>query len=283
MNSSFVPSNSQELEFLLKLAQAEILSTYGDAVNIKPKTLLKFGASTNIDQNVKSTIMTLPGATQRHETYVYTNAIDSISSGAIADTGNEIYIEGHTIDGDGNLTFVTQTVNLDGTSGRTRVALSTPLCRATRAENRSAEGNELTGPVYIYENSAITNGKPDDDTKTHLMIASGQNKSEKAATAISSQDYFIVTQVYASVLKGGASGVGVDFELQSRRIENSAGKIFTQKFEFTVTRDGQVPPINLNPYVIIPKNSDVRLVGDSSANDTSVRAWFNGYFGLVQS
>lgn len=60
-----------------KLAHAirEISDTYGDKVYIKPKSLLKFGRTLNADANQKTTVMTLPGATQYDETYLSSNLI----------------------------------------------------------------------------------------------------------------------------------------------------------------------------------------------------------------
>lgn len=46
-------------------AQQEIKSTYGDDIIIKPKSLLKFGRTNNVDAGVPTTVMTLAGAAQR--------------------------------------------------------------------------------------------------------------------------------------------------------------------------------------------------------------------------
>ena len=38
----------------------------------------------------------------------------------------------------------------------------------------------------------------------------------------------------------------------------------------------------LDPYIIVPKNSDVRMRATSSANNTEVEAGMNGYLAIVQ-
>lgn len=96
---------------LIRHAINEIYSTYGDVVSVneKAKSLLKFGQNALVGTS-QATVMTLPAGILA-ETYVTTNAIDSVSSSDNGDT-QLVYVEGHTIDGDGNLTFISQTVTL---------------------------------------------------------------------------------------------------------------------------------------------------------------------------
>lgn len=272
MISSNVPNGNSDIDFWVKHAESEILETYGDLVKVKPKSLLKFGRTTNADQNIATTVMNLQDD-ERLETYVSTNAIDSVSSGSTNDNSAfTLVVEGHTI-ADGNLTFVTQQVTLNG---QTRVALTTPLARVTRAFNNSA-GN-LTGPVYFYENGAITSGKPNTDSSTHLIIAAGKNQSEKCATAFSQFDYGLITSLASSVSRNNTANV--DLELQVRQL----GKAFRPQFEWTMRTTGETSFIfEFRPFLIVPKNSDVRINCTASANDTTVLAQFNSLLALVQS
>ena len=80
-------------------------------------------------------------------------------------------------------TFVTQSVTLNG---QTRVALSTPIARSTLATvpNQDRAAN-LVGEIYVYEDTALSGGKPTDTTKIHLTVEAGKNQSEKASTSTS--------------------------------------------------------------------------------------------------
>ena len=62
----------------------EILSTYGDKVRLKNKSLLKFGEALNLG-TTQATIWQRGG----NETYVSTNIIDTLSSSSVSDTMKE--------------------------------------------------------------------------------------------------------------------------------------------------------------------------------------------------
>ena len=224
-NGDLIPFNDPKIYHAIQV----INSTYGVDVSIdsKKKDLLKFGRNTAV--NTASTGYTIwaTGSDQAHETYVAanTNSIDSISSAA-ADT-QQITVEGHTESG-GNKTFVVQNVTLTGT---TRAALSTPLNRCTRAYNNGT--TNLTGPVYIYENTAITTGKPNDTTKIHLTIPGGKNQSEKASTSLSSQDYWIVTGVYADVFTKTSAFADVSLQIRLN------GKVFREVFTLSASNSSR--------------------------------------------
>jgi len=111
-----------------------IQSIYGDEVNVRTRNgdITKFGHNHLIGTSI-ATIMHLPAGIL-HETYVAADLINSIISTDNADT-QEVYIEGHTIDGSGNFTFVTQLVTL---TGQTVAALSTPLARVSRMYNNNS-------------------------------------------------------------------------------------------------------------------------------------------------
>ena len=161
-------------------AEREIQSTFGDVVSIdkKAKSLLKFGKSAELNADTMETVWSYGG----HETYVNDNLIDSISSSNVADN-EEIYLECHTVEGTGTdqkFTFMTQTVNLNG---RNRVPLPTPVARVSRAYNNN--GTELVGGVYVYEDTPLTNGVPQDRTKVHAHIPQGFQQSFKGATTFS--------------------------------------------------------------------------------------------------
>ena len=249
-----------------------IKDSYGDVVRVKPKVLLKYGLTSNADSGVPTTIMTLQG-TEVNETYINTNLIDSVSSSSAANT-QPIVIEGHSISGSA-LTFVVQTVSLNG---QNRVPLTTALARATRAFNNGTTA--LVGQTFVYESVAITAGVPNTASKTHLMIDTDRQQSEKAATAFSDIDYGLVTSMYAGLSRGAGNTVTADIELQVREF----GKVFRPLMEITLRSSGsQSELVRFEPYLIVPKNGDIRLVGTSNTNDTQLTGWFNTLIATVQS
>lgn len=250
-------------------AEREIYRFFGDEVSIqnKSKSLIKFGKSGELTTGSLQTVWTVGG----NETYISTNSIDSISSSSALDT-EVIYIEGHTVTGTGTdqqFTFVTQTVQLNG---QTRVALPTPLARTSMAYNDN--GTSLVGRVVVYENTALTGGVPTDATKIHLDIPAGLQESFKAATTFSDSDYFILTGGFGSVsLKQDGAA---DFYLEVR----PPGKVFRQVAAISATNAGPWQ-INLDPAVIVPKNYDVRVRAETSANNLVVFTSFQGYIAKV--
>jgi len=250
-------------------AEREIYQQFGEevSINLKAKSLVKFGKSATLTTGSLQTVWTVGG----NETYISTNAIDSISSSSVIDL-EEIYIEGHTVTGTGQdqkFTFVSFTVNLNG---QTRVALPIPLARVSMAYNNS--GTLLLGRVVVYENTALSLGVPVDTSKIHIDIPLGLQESSKAATTFSDTDYYILTGGFGSVsLKQGGAA---DFYLEIRE----AGKVFRQVASISATNAGPWT-INLDPAVIIPKNADLRVRVETSDNNLVVFTSFQGYLAKV--
>lgn len=249
-------------------AKREILSRFGDDIAIKPKSLLKFGQNTDVGTS-SATIMTLP-AGQLNETYVSSNLINSISSSSASDI-EPIYYEGHTISGS-NLTFVTGTVTLNG---QTKIALPTSVARVTRAYN--ANGANLIGNIYFYEGtSAVVAGVPSDGTKVHLMIPAGLNQSRKAATAFSQFDYGIITSIEAALNQ--KTPANADVVLEYREL----GSVFKTLTIISLGSQGSSSTFRqLEPFIVIPKNCDVRMIAVANTPSVSISASFNCYLGYV--
>jgi len=257
-------------DFCVAHALAQIKNDYGVTAVVKPKSLLKFGRTGNADDGVKTTVATFQDAVV-NETFATTNAIDRIISDNAGD-GETVGIEGHTI-ADGVFTFVTQTATLNG---QTAVTLTTPLARATRIYN--TDSTELAGNVYVFENVTTSSGVPDTAANTHLMIAAGEQQSEKASTTISDKDYWIITQVFGSVNRGNTANIDMALEVRL------AGGVFRPRVRWTVRSTGQnAITIDICPAVIVPSNSDVRIVATSDTANTTVDGWINGYLALDQS
>lgn len=237
-------------------AKQVIFADYAVNVSLeaKNKDLLKFGRHENV-QTTKTTLMTLPAGIY-NETYVTDNLINSIISTSTAD-GETITIEGHTLAA-GNFTFTTQNVVL---TGQTEVALGTALARVTRAFNISA--TELAGVVSISETNTYSSGVPVTAALVHLQIRAGEQQSEKAATTISSVDYWVITSIYADMLEKTAASADVQLEVQR------SGGVFRQVTDMSASSNHRGFQ-DFKPYIIVPSNADVRLRAAASANDKDV-------------
>ena len=249
-------------------SEREIQATYSDVVSIdkKAKSLLKFGRSAQLPTDTLDTVWTVGG----NESYVSDNSITHISSSSISDT-EEIRVEGHTLS-NGELTFVVQTVTL---SGQTPVALTTGIARVSRVSNNG--GTELVGRVVVYEDTTISGGIPTDATKIHIDIPSGFQQSFKAATSFSKEDYYVMTGFYGAV--SSKQSAAVDFYIETRELSG----VFLQKACFTASSSGGNSDISLDPAIIIPKNSDVRVRCETSDNNAVVFGIFKGYLAKVTS
>lgn len=250
-------------------AEREIYRTFGDEVSIdaKAKSLTKFGKSAALGTS-RETVWSVGGM----ETYAQSNTIDSISSSSALDN-EEILLECHTVTGTGadqQFTFLVQTVTL---SGQNRVALPIPVARVSRVYNNN--GTSLAGAVYVYENTAIVGGVPSDLTKVHAQIPLGFQQSFKAATTFSNEDYFILTNGFGSVTY--KQSAAVNFYLEFRM----AGKVFREGASVSANSAGGSWQINLDPAVIIPKNSDVRITVQTDTQGAEVYASFQGYLAKV--
>lgn len=268
-------------------AQYIIENTYGDVVSVrsKSKTLLKYGRSEQVDNTAGgTTIMTSP-TNVRAEEDLYANEINKVSSTSASDAGKTLTIEGHTYSA-GNLTFLVQDVTLDGTDpSATPATLTTALARITRGylKNSGTAGSpqsDIVGTIYFYDDDGgsvtITAGVPSDTSKVHMMIRAGFNQTEKASTSISSVDYWIITGAYCDILDKASSAVA-EVGLFSRDVAN--GGAFRKLFDMSCSTTGGPSFRSAVPYIIIPPNHDVKMVGiGDSATDRSVAA---GMFGVL--
>jgi len=253
--SSSNPFQSVVPDFKLAHAIKSISDTYSDTVDIweKGKVLNKFGYNPDLDTGVAETIWNQGG----DETLKTANDIDIIVSTNAGDT-QDVVIEGHTISGS-DLTFVTQTATLNGT---TNVSLTTPLARVTRVYNDS--GTDFAGDITVEDNG----------TSVHAKVSgtAGQNQTKKCQTATSSVDYWIITSLSGGVV--GSVSATVQFELQVKL----SGKVWRTLYDFNSSNYTRV---DLSTYIIVPPNSDIRIIGTSGTNNTEAVATIEGYLAII--
>jgi len=228
--------------------------------------LLKFGGLASLGNGVTQEIN---GLTQ-DEVYATTNAIDSVSSSSTADTQNGGLV-GATVSG----TTTTRANQMFTLAGQTRMPLTTAIFRSDRAGNSNADN--FVGDIYFYENSAITNGVPDDLDKVHLKISSGKiNQTQKACAHVPGDRYLCITHLYASLGASTNGKVGI------KLFERNFGKVFQLKFEGSAGDDSPIEhPYGEHP-LIVPPNSDVAMVGTGTAPGMVVVAGFDGFYAMIQ-
>ena len=247
--------------FDIAVALEQIQGDFGEEVYIKPKMLSKFGRNPDVGTTAE-TVMEHGG----NETMLTTNGITRVVSANAGDT-QSVRIEGHTISGN-DLTFAVQTVTLNGT---TPVNLPTPLARATRLTNESAS-SDFAGQISVQNAAGSIN----------YLVATGvqangriYNRSQKAATSISANDYWIITSLMGAALK--KQPANVDFALQRRATDG----VWQELYAFGVTTGSPITPHTLTIPIIIPSNSDVRLTAVSDTAGTEVIGRISGYLALV--
>lgn len=255
-----------------EIAIAEVKQTYGDVVSIdrKNKSILKFGHTRNADSGVETLIAHMLDAAPL-ETYVSANTIAYISSSNNSDTSTINY-EGHTYDSaTGDFKFITASVTLQG---QTKVTLPTAVARVSRGYNSGS--TSLLGNVYWYEDDTVVSGVPQTASKTHLIIEAGENQTEKAATTVSFNDYLFITSAYVGLARGGAS-VNADLYVEVR-LPNG---VFRPLYQGVVFGGSNSHPFQFRPYLIVPKNSDIRMTVVSNAANAEAMGWFQGMFATV--
>jgi len=258
-------------DFNLALAEKEIFELYNKRVSIwdKAKTLMRFGVNPDVN-GVEETVWDIGGV----ETYATGNTIDTISSTNVNDTEN-VRIECHTVVGtgvDAKFTFIVQTVTLNG---QNKVLLPIPVARVSYMEN--ANSFPLSGDVFVYQDTAIVGGAPTDLTKAHCKIrgTEGIDQSQKCSTTLSDTDFFIITSVSTGLDKGSGVDVSADVQFEVKE----AGLVFKHRKVFSAAK-GSVP-IVLSPYLIVPRNSDIRVNCATSSTNVAVTASFSGYLATV--
>lgn len=211
-----------------------------------------------------STLMVVPDATIKNEVYLSSNGIDSISSADALD--NEIIQVVGCTESAGLFTLVEQTVVLNG---QTKVTLGTPLARVDKIKNVGT--TDLVGPVYVYEDSAITAGVPDDLTKIHIMTKAGENVSKKATFTVPDGEFLLINKIYTGLANQ------TDDTVYAQLMVREPGEVFVA-VEHIVSGDGSTDNLPFGTYYIVPPNSDVKIQVNSVANDGDA---IGGFYGLI--
>lgn len=166
-----------------------------------------------------------------------------------------------------NKTFVVQTKTLQG---QTKVALDTPISRASRVYVSSQnKASNAVGDIYVAEDVTFTAGVP--ASAVHCMIVAGGQQSKKGATTLSSSDYWLVLDFHAHNSEK-TTGRLADVNLQIRE----PGGVFRTVEDLSVSAGNTVGIAFLETLIVIP-NSEIRLVAQSSANGHTIGGTIQGY------
>jgi hypothetical protein len=270
---------SLDPRLLRAVSEIKALTDLDVSVIRKSKSLTKFGHNALIDNTGFKTVW--EGQVENDEPPLFGdpalgNVITEVVSASAGDT-QTLTVEGHTKSGD-DLTFVVQTVQL---AGLNPVVLGTALHTCTRAYNSSA--TEFTGPVYFYDpTDGETSGVPTDPSDIGLYLAGSADthgqQSGNAFTAISSTDYFLVTQFITDVNRSGNGNYDVEWQKRS-----TTGVWRPMEVDIAVdTGASSFAAVDLDPVLIIPPNTYIRaLARSSTASDGEVSAEIGGYLAAI--
>lgn len=197
-----------------------------------------------------------------------------VSSSAAGDT-QETLFSVLTVDSNGNWNEETITQNIPG---QTKTALVTPsgdpIVRIWRIQNNGVRGDNYAGEIYVYEDSTVTAGVPDDGTKVRAKIrlinGISPNQTQMALYTIPTGYVGFLYQGEFGMKFTGVPGVGKHFatlQYQSARY----GKVFTAKKEMSCLneadsnyRDERYFP---DP---IPARTDIKLTTEEVSDTMGV-------------
>ena len=243
------------------LAAATIYSDYGHRVKINRKVLHKYGraeavGTTEVSVNILS----------RDEVFATDNDIDTISSTDATDT-QTIRIEGMTLEPDGSMEFNVQTAALNG---QNKVVLGTPLYRVTRMTNASVAAT--AGNVYVYEDTTITAGVPNDLDFWHATLDQSSQTTLKVGTSVAGNNYFVMTRWDAFINR--QQNAAVDFRLKY----NTHGYHLPTRQYMSARNTAAQATLEFKPFLVVPPNYDIVVKAVSTAASTAVNSNFYGFF-----
>lgn len=208
-----------------------------------------------------------------NEVYVNTNSISTISSSSLLDF-QEVDVVGFIIGPGGTFTHLNQRVFLNG---QNKVALNTPLARVEVVSNISPVN--LSGTLYVYEDTTIVLGIPVDFSKVHIRVRPQDNRSFKAAATTGDGEFLILSSLSFGVFDR-------DFiSFRNRSAEFSVeirpqGGSFSSFAKVPLSSRNGYKKLPLEQPVIIAPNSDFRVVAEVSSVGTEVSCFLHGYYAL---
>lgn len=211
----------------------------------------KFGRNATVASGAEEVIEDSSLAIQTQSS---TADIDTISSSHASDSQT---LEVHGLDTNWNVVVQTKALN-----GQAKVTLDTALIRVYRVKNISASA--LQGDAYVYVDSAITTGVPDDSTKIRAKVLVGKNQTAMAKYTIPLGYTGYLIKWYASILRAtGVAAVACDLDIYIKEF----GGVFRSKQPVGVQNTGQGSWQHEFPFPLsIPAKSDIEVRATPTAN-----------------
>lgn len=244
--------NSRDVEIIISKRFNDIVTFDGNPNPGFGTIGIKNGLSSSVFEDIWN-------VDSSNEVFPSDNIIDTISSSSALDL-TPVFIRGYTINNN-KLTPQNQVAILQGNS---KFPLLVPLARVETMSNVSSVN--WNGDIYLYEDTAITAGVPDDDSKIHLKGDAIDNTGIKTSASTSDNEYAVITDVSGYISR--TQSTFIDFKLQVAPV----GSIFSTRFQWTASSNGNSGDIPLPVPLIIPPNNDFRIIGISGAGNDSVIA-----------
>lgn len=139
----------------------------------------------------------------------------------------------------------------------------------------------LAGNVYVYDSTdGETAGVPDTAAATKILVRAGETQSQKAASSISSADYYFITGLSAAIGGAGGNANRVTIRLERRDVANGGVWRPTDR-NIILPVAGAGVKIDFDPIVIIPPNHDFRIRAKTDSNTADVQASVFGSLAII--
>lgn len=208
----------------------------------------------------------LPGFSEAYvwdgpdESYIFTDPItgriNRASSDSTLDVGKEVLVVGL----DENWFSSTQIVTLNG---QNKVILNPELIRI----NQLIAQTDLDGDLYVYEDTAITNGVPNDTTKVKGYISVGNNISQSAI--------FTIPVGFSAIFKTAAYGLVPSAQCCSTFINASRtyGGAEIRYSRFPLVQNGTTLTLQTpETSFLLPEKTDIYILVRTSSVGASINA-----------
>ena len=237
----------------------EFYTRVGQGLEQKYTYIHKFGENPSID--TATTPEDMWNYTGPY-TFSTTSDIDTMSSSSPADL-MPIVVIGQADDG----LEITQLVFLNG---QNKVSIPTPFRRVYRMINLSPI--TISGMVYCYVDSAITDGVPDDPTTVRALIDDGDNQTQMAIYTVPSNMTGYLVEAYV-----GLSRVGINSSASLAFSVRRPGGVFRVQNRIALVSAGSTswwfsPKIPVGP--LLPGTDAKITIEDVTSNNTGVSGAF---------
>lgn len=216
---------------------------------------LKFGVRPIIQKSIENTLWDYPDL----DKYIFQDGAQEhyISSSNNTDT-QIIQIEGL----DSEYRHITKQIQLQG-----QTTLSIGIwTRTFRAFNNNS--TNLAGQIYVYEDTTVTNGIPDDPTKVRAYIDVNEQQTRMLIYTIPANYTGLLTDLSSSI------GVKTDATIKYRFKIREFGKVFRTVVPWNISAPS--PPFTFSPNIkgVLPEKTDIEVTVITEEQNISTSGLF---------